>query len=66
MSDSDPAPERHVPPATPKLPDVDCPPPENVLDGVPSTEEIIKRAQPAEEIVEEQPSVDELVPRPRQ
>ncbi len=65
MSDSDPAPEGPVPPSTPKLPDVDSPPPEDVLDGVPSTEEIIERAQPADEIVEQQPSVEELVPRRR-
>ncbi len=66
MSDSDPAAERHAPPATPKLPDVESPPAEDVLDGVPSTEEIIEHAQPAEEIVEQQPSVDELVPRRHQ
>ena len=49
----------------PKLPEVDSPPPEDVLEGVPSTEEIIKHAQAAEEIVEEQPSPDELLKRGR-
>lgn len=66
MSDSDQAPERLVPQSTPNLPDVDSPPPEDVLDGVPSTDEIIEHAQPAEKIVEQQPSVEELVPERRQ
>lgn len=65
MSDSNPAPEPRVAQATPNLRDVDSPPREDVLDGVPSTDEIIERAQPAEKIVEQQPSVEELVPQRR-
>ena len=66
MNDSDPAPERRVPQSTPNLPDVDSPPAEEVLDGVPSTEEIIEHAEPAEKIVEQQPSVEEIVPSRQQ
>jgi len=50
---------------TPKLPEVDSPPPEDVLDEVPPKEELVKRARPADEIVEEQPSVEELLDRDR-
>jgi hypothetical protein len=65
MADSDdPSRDPGVPPA-PKLPDVDSPPPEEVLDEVPAKEEVVKRARPADEIVEEQPSVDELLGRDR-
>jgi hypothetical protein len=52
-----------VNPPTPKLPDIDSPPAENVLDGVPSKEEVVKNAVSAEEIVAGQPSVDELLGR---
>lgn len=44
------------------LPDVDSPPPEEVLENLPSTKEIIEHADSAEQILEQQPSVDELVP----
>jgi hypothetical protein len=52
MSEPDqPAPRPSA--ATPKLPDVESPPPEDVLDGVPSKEQIIEDAEPADEIVEQ-------------
>lgn len=55
MSDpADPKTARDVAPA-PKLPEVDSPPADDVLDGVPSKEEV----------VEEQPSVDEILGRDR-
>lgn len=60
----EPDPESAIP-ASPKLPDVDSPPPEDVLEDVPSTEEIIEHAQSAEKIVEQQPSPDELLRRKR-
>lgn len=47
--------------ATPKLPDVESPPPEDVLAGVPSKEQIIEDAEPADENVEQQPSPEELL-----
>ena len=53
-------------PPRPRLPDVDSPPPEDVLDAVPTTEDVVQDAQPAEEIVREQPSVDELLGDDRQ
>jgi hypothetical protein len=56
-------PERQPP--APKLPDVDSPPTEDVLHGVPSKEEIIEDAKSAEEIVEQQPSPAELLGRDR-
>jgi hypothetical protein len=61
---TDPNQRDHAPirPA-PALPDVDSPPPEEVLEAVPSTDEIIDTAQSAEEILEQQPGVDELVRR---
>jgi hypothetical protein len=52
-------------PPPPKLPEVDSPPAEDVLDSVVSTEEIIEDAQSAEEILSQQPSVDELLGRDR-
>jgi hypothetical protein len=51
--------------AAPKLSEIDSPPAESVLDGVPSKEEIIEDAQSAQEIVEQQPQVDELLGRER-
>jgi hypothetical protein len=60
----DPPRDPDVPPA-PKLPDVESPPPEDVLDEVPPKEELVKRARPADEIIEEQPSVEELLDRDR-
>ncbi len=53
------------PDCTPPLTDVDSPPAEDLLDGVPSTEEIIERAQTAGEIVRAQPSPDEILHRRR-
>lgn len=64
MAPTEPRSERGVAPA-PKLPDVESPPAESVLDGVPSKEEIIEKAQSAEEIVQQQPQVDELLRRKR-
>ncbi len=49
----------------PKLPDVDSPPPEDILDSLPSKEEIVERAQSAQEIIEQQPDPDELLRRKR-
>ena len=51
--------------ATPQLPEVESPPPEDVLAGVPSKEEIIDEARSAEKVIEQQPSVDELLGRDR-
>jgi hypothetical protein len=47
----------------PPLPGVESPPPEEVLDGVPSPEEIIEQAEAAADIVGQQPDVDELLHR---
>jgi hypothetical protein len=58
-----PAEQRDDPkvPSAPALPDVESPPPEDVIEDVPSTEDIIEQAQSAEEIVQQQPDVDELL-----
>ena len=45
------------------LPDVDSPPPDEVIEDAPSTEEIIEQAESVEEIVKQQPDVDELLGR---
>ena len=45
----------------PALPEVDSPPAEDVLDGVPSKEEVVEDAHSADEIVAAQPTVDELL-----
>ena len=52
--------EADVPPP-PKLPDVDSPPPEEVLDGSPGKHDVVGRAKPADEVVDEQPSVDDIL-----
>jgi hypothetical protein len=39
-------------PATPQLPEVESPPPEDVLAGVPSPEEIIEEARSADKVIE--------------
>ena len=65
MTDSDAASGRRAGPTPAKLPDVDSPPPEDILESVPSKEEIIEHAQSAEEIVEQQPSPDDLLRRDR-
>ena len=63
MSDpADPEAGPVVPPA-PRLPGVDSPPPDGVLDGVPSTEEVVEQARTADEVIDEQPSVDEILGR---
>lgn len=49
----------------PKLPDVESPPAEDVLEDAPSKEDVVEQAQSAEDIVDEQPSVDELLGRDR-
>jgi hypothetical protein len=48
-------------PPAPKLPEVDSPPAEAILDDVPSKDDVIEGAQPAEAVVEEQPSVREVL-----
>jgi hypothetical protein len=53
-----------VPPA-PKLPEVESPPPEDLLGDVPDKDELVERATPVDEVVGEQPSVDELLGRDR-
>jgi hypothetical protein len=65
MSDPADTPGRRDVPPLPKLPDIDSPPPEDVLDGVPAKEEVVEHAQSADEVVEEQPSVDEILGRDR-
>ena len=52
-------------PTPPKLPDVESPAAEDVLDGVPPREKIVEQTQPSDEIIAEQPGVDELVDRDR-
>jgi hypothetical protein len=65
MSDQAPTNALTPPPASapPRLPDVQSPPPEDVLEGVPSTDEVIDDAQPASKVVEQQPDVDEILGR---
>jgi hypothetical protein len=65
MMESDQRPEDPPSAPTPALPDVESPPPEDVLDGVPSTEAIIEHAQSADEIVRQQPSVEDVLRRRR-
>jgi hypothetical protein len=50
-------------PTPPKLPDVESPPAEDVLAGVPSKEEVVEHAESADEVVKQQPSVDEILGR---
>ena len=45
----------------PSLPEVDSPPSEDVLAGVPSKEEVVEDAQSPDEIIAAQPSVDDLL-----
>jgi len=65
MADSDDPSRDPDGPPLPKLPDVESPPPEDVLDDVPPKEELLKLARSADEIVDEQPSVEELLDRDR-
>lgn len=46
-----------------KLPEVQSPPPEELLAELPSTEQVIADAEAVDEVVKEQPSVDELLGR---
>jgi len=57
-------PEPEVPPP-PKLPDVDSPDADKVLDGVPSTAEVVEQAESAEDVLRAEPSVDEILGRDR-
>jgi len=59
----EPAEQRDDPkvPSSPRLPDVESPPAEDVIEDASSTEDIIEQAQSAEEIVQQQPDVDELL-----
>jgi hypothetical protein len=50
-------------PSPPTLPEVESPPPEDVIEDAPSTEDILEQAESAEEIVRQQPDVDELLGR---
>lgn len=63
MDDDEPDLSTPPPPEAPSLPGVRSPPPEEVLDSVPSKEEVIGGASTARDIVGEQPSVDELLGR---
>jgi hypothetical protein len=54
-------PEHDDAPPAPKLPEVESPPPEDVLDAVPTAGEIVEHAQSADEVVEGQPSVEEIL-----
>jgi hypothetical protein len=48
------------PPLPPALPEVESPPREDLVEGVPSPEAIIEEGESAQEIVGQQPGVDEL------
>jgi hypothetical protein len=63
MSESGDVPPTPEVPEPPKLPEVESPAPEDVVDGVPSTEELIEQAEPAEDVLAHQPSVDEILGR---
>jgi hypothetical protein len=52
-------------PAAPKLPEVDSPPADDVLDGVPSKEQVVDDAESADDVIAGQPSVDEILGRDR-
>ena len=49
----------------PDLPDVESPPPKEVLGGVPSKEEIVEHAESVDNVIDAQPSVDEILGRDR-
>ncbi len=61
MDDPSDAPRRPAVPPPPGLPEVRVAPAEEVLDGVPSRQELADGAQPAGEIVSDQPSVDDIL-----
>jgi hypothetical protein len=60
MDESSPGRQPAVPPP-PALPDVDSPPTEEVLDSLPSREDVVDEARSVAEIVREQPSVDAIL-----
>jgi hypothetical protein len=51
--------------ASASIPEVDSPPPEDLLAQLPPPEQVIKDAQTVEEVIKGQPSVDELLGRDR-
>ena len=51
--------------ASASIPEVDSPPPEDLLARLPPPEQVIKDAQTVEEVIKGQPSVDELLGRDR-
>lgn len=61
MDDASDAPRQPAVPAPPDLPHVDSPPPEEVLDGVPSRDDVVDEARSAAQIVREQPSVEDIL-----
>ena len=61
MPDPADAPRPPDVPAPPALAPVQSPPPEELLDSLPSKEQIVDAARPAEAIAGEQPSVDEVL-----
>jgi hypothetical protein len=48
-------------PPPPTLPEVESPPLEDVIDGVPSKEEVVENAETADDIIRQQPSVEEIL-----
>jgi len=61
MDESPDASRQPAVPRPPELPEVDSPPTEEVLDSVPSREDVVEKARSAAEIVREQPSVDDIL-----
>ena len=51
--------------ASASIPEVDSPPPEDLLAQLPPPEQVIKDAQTVDEVIKGQPSVDELLGRDR-
>ncbi len=51
--------------ASASIPEVDSPPPEDLLAQLPTPEQVIKDAQTVDEVIKGQPSVDELLGRDR-
>jgi hypothetical protein len=47
------------------MPALRSPPPEEVLGGLPSPQDIVRKAQTAAQIAREQPTVDEILGRDR-
>lgn len=61
MDESPDASQQPPVPPSPDLPAVHSPPTEEVLDSVPSKEDVVEQARSAAEIVGEQPSVDDIL-----